>query len=201
MTSTKKEELMRDFILEASEDLFVKHGFEKTSMDMIAKKSDLSKPTLYKYFTNKYELFMNLYIRFQKELLEKTKELLLQDKNKFAILEDVIDTTFSRIVKKERFLRMFFREHHLIVHPNIDENFETYLHDKDEMNAILCRFLDEMIDPTIKRDYGVEMVSMSIYNILEGLFLDFIVGSKSEHEKQKRYIIRLLKKGVFKEEA
>lgn len=201
MTSTKKEELMRDFILEASEDLFVKHGFEKTSMDMIAKKSDLSKPTLYKYFTNKYELFMNLYIRFQAELLEKTKELLIQEKNKFSILEDVIDTTFSRIVKKERFLRMFFREHHLIVHQNIDENFETYLHDKDEMNAILCRFLDEMIDPAIKREYGVEMVSMSIYNILEGLFLDFIVGNKDEHEKQKKYIIRLLKKGVFKEEV
>jgi len=201
MTILKKEELMRDFILEASEDLFVKYGFEKTSMDMIAKKSDLSKPTLYKYFTNKYGLFMDLYIRFQTELLEKVKELLKQNKNKYAILEDIIDMTFHRIVKKERFLKMFFREHHLVIHQDIDEHFGAYLQDKDEMTVMLCRFLDDMIDPGIKSEFGVEMVAMTIYNILEGLFLDFIVGNKDEHEKQKKYIVRLLKKGVFVEEV
>lgn len=38
-------------------DLFLKHGFEKTSMDMVSAEAGISKPTIYARFANKADLF------------------------------------------------------------------------------------------------------------------------------------------------
>lgn len=38
-------------------DLFLKHGFEKTSMDMVSAEAGISKPTIYARFANKGDLF------------------------------------------------------------------------------------------------------------------------------------------------
>ena len=77
-----KEDMMRDFILNCSESLFASNGYKNTSMDMIAEKCDISKPTLYNYFASKNALFMGLYGRFQDEINEKSKKLMSQKKDK-----------------------------------------------------------------------------------------------------------------------
>jgi len=57
---TKKElekERKREEIIKAAEDLFFSEGFDATSMDAIAKNSEFSKRTVYKYFISKEELY------------------------------------------------------------------------------------------------------------------------------------------------
>ena len=61
-----KEDLMRALILDRGERLFTVGGYHKTSMDQIAAASGISKPTLYKYFENKYELFSTLFFASRK---------------------------------------------------------------------------------------------------------------------------------------
>ncbi len=41
-----REDAIRQFILERSEQLFITHGYLGTSMDMVARECGLSKPTL-----------------------------------------------------------------------------------------------------------------------------------------------------------
>lgn len=50
----------RQAILKAAKEVFFKHGFEHTSMDMIAAESELAKGTLYLYFKSKEELYVSL---------------------------------------------------------------------------------------------------------------------------------------------
>ena len=53
----REREFHRRFILERAVTLFADHGFEATTMDMIAEAAEVSKGTVYNYFSSKQELF------------------------------------------------------------------------------------------------------------------------------------------------
>jgi TetR/AcrR family transcriptional repressor of mexJK operon len=52
-----KDAAKREKILQAAGILFLKHGYELTSMEALAKMADVSKLTVYSHFDNKAELF------------------------------------------------------------------------------------------------------------------------------------------------
>ena len=54
-----KDELRHKILLE-SEHLFLQRGYDRTSLQMIADKVNISKSNLYHYFKNKEELFYEL---------------------------------------------------------------------------------------------------------------------------------------------
>jgi len=56
----REREFHRRFILERAVSLFAEHGFDATTMDMIAEAAEVSKGTVYNYFSNKQELFRTL---------------------------------------------------------------------------------------------------------------------------------------------
>jgi len=50
----------REAILAAAQDLFLKHGLRGTSMEAIARRAGVAKPTLYAYFPDKAAIFSSL---------------------------------------------------------------------------------------------------------------------------------------------
>ncbi len=52
-----KDAAKKAAIVRAATALFMKHGFEMTSMEAVAKKADVSKLTIYSHFADKQELF------------------------------------------------------------------------------------------------------------------------------------------------
>ena len=54
-----KDEI-QEKILQSSLELFLQHGFEKTSIEKIAKQAHISKSNLYNYFKSKDEIFEKL---------------------------------------------------------------------------------------------------------------------------------------------
>ncbi len=56
-TGRPKDTLKRENILTAATALFMKQGYELTSVEAIAKTADVSKLTIYSHFTSKTELF------------------------------------------------------------------------------------------------------------------------------------------------
>ena len=53
----REKKLRESEIVKAAEVIFFEKGFENASMDEIAKSSEFTKRTLYKYFINKEDLF------------------------------------------------------------------------------------------------------------------------------------------------
>lgn len=53
-------EAKRERIHRAAQTLFMRHGFEGTSMDAIAEEAQVSKPTLYRYYQKKETLFVTM---------------------------------------------------------------------------------------------------------------------------------------------
>ncbi len=72
----KEKNRMKEKIIKASIKIFVKNGYENTSMRKIAQEIEYSPTTIYLYFKNKTELFYHihesLFEKLYKNLLSKT---------------------------------------------------------------------------------------------------------------------------------
>lgn len=74
LTKRQREQLEREeAIVSKAEELFCKHGFEKASMDNLAKECEFTKRTIYRYFTCKEDLFFAIALRGYKRLLDMIK--------------------------------------------------------------------------------------------------------------------------------
>jgi AcrR family transcriptional regulator len=191
------EELVREFILDRSEELFIAKGYQKTSMDMIARDCGLSKPTLYNYFTNKYELFTSLYVRLYKSLYGTLEASLSGGLDKREILEGFIDQYFALMTSKKEFLKMYFREQHLVIHENIEEHMTWHIKSRKLMEDLLTRFLEGLVRPDIKKTYGAGMVASTLFDILEGAVSDLILHGDQDPAEEKTFILELLGRGVL----
>lgn len=77
--SEKERELKRELILDKAEELFVKYGFEKITIQDITVAANIGKGTFYSFYKSKGALFVDIYVRewkkLQKYLVEKYKKM------------------------------------------------------------------------------------------------------------------------------
>jgi AcrR family transcriptional regulator len=191
--------MMRDFILNCCESLFTQFGYKNTSMDKIAEKCEISKPTLYNYFPSKTSLFLGLVSRFQNEIAEKGKAIMGQKKDKYLIIEEFIDLSIELMQEKRDFLRMMIREHHLVVNEceDIEEHMNAEIRKRQETARELGEFMKDIVRPEILGEFSEELIGMALSTLLEGAFWDSIKGEINDHEKMKKLIMRLLKNGIL----
>lgn len=84
LTKRERELLEREeAIISKAEELFCKYGFEKVSMDNIAKESEYTKRTVYRYFTSKEELFFAVASKGYNKLFDMLKSQSQQGKTGF----------------------------------------------------------------------------------------------------------------------
>lgn len=65
----REAELRREDIVNAAERVFFAKGFERASMDEVAKEAEFSKRTLYVYFSGKEQIYFEIMIRGYRLLL------------------------------------------------------------------------------------------------------------------------------------
>ena len=87
-------------IINAAEDLFFADGFENTSMDVIAKKAQFTKRTLYQYFINKEDLFYAVVLRGVEQLDQYFRKALDNGK-----------TALEKIRLSNRAFYQFYKDH------------------------------------------------------------------------------------------
>ncbi len=74
---TQRRERKTNEIINAAETVFFSHGFNRTTMENIAKELELTKPALYRYFKNKKDLYYAVLLRgtiILSEMMEKEVE-------------------------------------------------------------------------------------------------------------------------------
>ena len=75
----------RRLILDAAMSQFSQYGFRKTSMEDIARQADVSRPSLYSYFSNKEEIFRSLSQALNEAALEAARTALTGGRGEMAI--------------------------------------------------------------------------------------------------------------------
>ena len=100
----KKEE-----VINAARDLFTKYGYKKVSMDEISKEANVTKKTIYSYFSDKEAMFKY----FASEELQSMKEKIENDVNS--------STSFIDRVSKILYESLLFRKNSDLIKTIIKE--------------------------------------------------------------------------------
>lgn len=85
---------IRDNIIKTAEELFIRHGFRRITMDDIAREQAISKKTIYQYFTDKNEIVCSV-----------TSKYLEQEKCQILELESDSENVIEYLVKLSKQLR------------------------------------------------------------------------------------------------
>ena len=81
---------VKESIVKSSQDLFRKYGYQKTSVNEIAKKAKIAKATLYKYFESKEVLLHSILMDYIRISVNEIIENAAQETNKEAYLSNLI---------------------------------------------------------------------------------------------------------------
>lgn len=99
----QEKEIKRKDIIDAAERIFFSKGYEKASMDEVAREAEYSKRTVYIYFNSKEQIYFEIMMRGY-NLLTRMIEENLTDKNPQSAVEELqcIFFTFFRFSREHK---------------------------------------------------------------------------------------------------
>lgn len=187
-------------IIEAARMLFNKYGFKKVTMDEIAREANVTKRTVYSYFSSKEELFkciINEELENMKKIVEDVEAENLKNGN-----QDFYGTVHQGIYKllkyinKRKFLKNLVNEAEILKNPIIIENLKVI--DSEVQNYIKQKLQDAINKGYIKVK-DVDIVAFLIYKMYIALMFDWNENNKKLDENIiADNIISILKNGLNK---
>ena len=110
VSKEQKAETRRS-IVNAAADLFVLHGFEKTSMKQIAREAGVGDATIYKYFANKDKLILGFYDTRGADAIEIYRNTEGLDEYSFSEkLQLMVDTYLEQLLVDREFVELTLKQ-------------------------------------------------------------------------------------------
>ena len=100
----------RNQILDAATLIFSERGFSRANTDEIAKKANIGKGTLYRYFKNKKDIFFSVVDRGLSKLKEKILKEVEKTKNPLKKIENAVKAYLSFFEENRNFVGMLIHE-------------------------------------------------------------------------------------------
>src|ERR1700761_5947930 len=88
-------EKRRRNILAAAEDLFARSSYDAVQMDDIARHANVGKPTIYRYFSSKDELFLAVFRSALEQLQQQLSAVLTANHRPAMALEETFRISFT----------------------------------------------------------------------------------------------------------
>jgi AcrR family transcriptional regulator len=90
-----KGQRTRQRIFECAMELFISHGYEKTTMRMIADRASVNVALSYRYFPSKEHLVFEFYRNFTRDFIDRSAPVLASNSGLEGRLTGVIETMFA----------------------------------------------------------------------------------------------------------
>ncbi len=131
----KDKEKIRKHLIDIAEKIFSQLGFDRTTMEIIAREARKGKSTLYYYFKNKEQLFA--------AVVEKEANYILGELMKIVSSRDNARTTMKRYAKKRfQLVRNLMNYYHVIKNDDYYRYYpmiNKYRHKHDEYEVQLIK--------------------------------------------------------------
>lgn len=173
---SREQQLKVDDILRAAKKIFFKKGFLKTTMDEIAYEAALSKPTIYKFFPTKEDLYFSLVIPVIRDCLHDMEEINLQlQLNMFSsgegIIRAVVNIFFKNYMSEPDIFRIgqLYLQAGMLWH--LDKNTES------SITGLSKAVMDEMrslFDTAVSRGMIRDIDRFRLADILVGSFFGVV---------------------------
>ena len=100
--ATIQEDTKRARILEGAMTVFLAYGFQRTTMDDIARTAQVSRPALYLLFRNKTDIYRALAKEFMEECTAQARVALAEDRPLAERLEAAVSCVFDKLLEVEQ---------------------------------------------------------------------------------------------------
>lgn len=96
----REKELRREAILSAATDVMLEYGLYGLNLDLVAKKSQLAKGTLYLYFKSKEEILATLTLKARQSLMAEFLKIYNEEIDPIEKLRKIINANFEFFKKQ-----------------------------------------------------------------------------------------------------
>ncbi len=192
-----KKDLVKETIIQVAQRIFSKLGYDKTTLELIAKEARKGKSTLYYYFKNKEEIFAAVIERegniIQNELL---KVVNLNEDTK-TILKKYILTRYKLLEKLLNYYNVFKEDY--LRNISIIEKYRKK-HDEFEFITLKQILLKGISNNELKiSEEELDDVVLAIVVALKGLEIPIFVERKiTDFEKKIDSLLNVLFYGIAK---
>ncbi len=195
------KEAIKKFIIEKAKEIFKEKGFKNATMDEIAEASDISKPTLYKYFSSKEELFYQVLISINDEIDRKILSSLNPEDGVFKNMKLIILKTIEFLLKHKQIMRIALFETGSFFKSSEDKklHFQTIFRNRAKRKEFLINLIKEgQNNGTLRKDLDPEFLAISYLGIMkeisfEIIFLDLKI---KDTEKVAENIVEVIINGI-----
>lgn len=188
----KQSELKYNTLIEKAEELFIQYGYKAVSMDQIAEAAGISKMTIYKYFSNKENLFLKILSTISERIYEDMKQQI----DRYEGTLEKIDIIFKLSID-------YSKDYSLAFYKDILENqriLELMISEKKRMmQEAMEDILTNGMERGDIREIDVSFVSNLLNSLLQGLTEDFysIYSSRDGLESFTEKLSDFLKYGLL----
>ncbi|SHF29955.1 transcriptional regulator, TetR family [Seinonella peptonophila] len=193
--------MKRDEIITAAMHLFAEHGYEGTTLNDIAKKVEIKKPSLYAHFVNKEDLFLQVFQSVLGEHVLQTEKVLAQLPNLsiqdqlFHILEQVCTYYHRTNPSKITFLKRIM----LFPPPSMQGQLRvSFLAIEQKLTMKLETLFQTGIDQGLIRKLPITSLLAGYYCLLDGLFLQIFYYGQEHFEQRLPEVWSLFWQGIGK---
>lgn len=164
-------ENQREWILEVSEDLFIKRGIEQVTIGDIASASRLTRATIYKYFANKDQMAQEIFKSVTKGWRDRNeREVWGFEGNGYQRLEKFITSFFDYLLQNPREVGFVAELNYLYAKQWSAEMFaETMLENlREDRQFVLESIQKGIADGSLRADVEPELMLAAFFNFISG---------------------------------
>ena len=172
----------RDQILDTAIELTGQQGFERTTMDEIAEKAELSKGTLYLYYKDKSSLYQAIKKRALQSLHQDFLTVLQQDKPGAMLVKEMISSFLDMIQKNITFTKaiMLYRGSESSDSDQQSSIAEKCLNIENDVNMLMVKAIQIGVqDGSITTKLDPKLLALQIGFQMRGLLQFYILDNKN----------------------
>jgi AcrR family transcriptional regulator len=181
-----KGQRTRQRIFESAMELFMSHGYEKTTMRMIADRASVNVALSYHYFPSKEHLVFEFYSNFTHDFIERSAPVLASDSGLEARMTGVIETMFTAASPYHAFAGSLFATAASPTSP-LNPFSAEFTELRAQGIALFARVADGCT-PRVPDDLAGEMPFL-LWTVSLGLLYCWM-HDHSEHQEKTRAILR-----------
>lgn len=176
----------RDQILDAAIELTGQQGFEKTTMDEIAEKAELSKGTLYLYYKDKSSLYQAIKKRALESLHNEFLASLQQDKAGSELVKGMVFSFLDMIQENITFTKamLLYRNSNSVKNEQESSIAEKCIHIENDLNMLMVKAIQIGIqDGSITTKLDPKILTLQIGFQMRGILQFYILDNKDQGTK------------------
>lgn len=180
--SEMEKEQRRQQIIEAAKRVFIRKGYEKSTLKDIVEEAEMSRGWIYLYYTNKIEIFLAMLDQLDEQMAEELSALQTRHSSVLGALREFIHNTKAAVASARESLYPAIYEFFITNwrDPKLSGFFETRY---ERIHSLFESLLQRGIDSgEFRSDAPISLIAKRFMSAIDGILIHVLAfGSDTVH--------------------